>query len=262
MDDNILEMFEYVDTKTPWIDNSLPETIEKQASLACKKLCEGKDKNHKLTRICGQTGSGKTTQLLWAVEQKNKELSLNPITLGIRCFAKFHPKYGELLKEFGANEIREKTNGFALKCMIVALKILLDDGYDILLDLTLLDPAFEKYVLSLETQNNYSVTYHILAVNTAISKQFLSERQKSSGRIVYDSSTNYFNDILNKGFKFVCDNDQKNLCFVWTAFDKSYVFKGKVCEAYQTFIFHQKRIEPITFDPETLKKEKLKAISL
>lgn len=259
MDKQFLKICEYVKF-TPWKDDTEPEIIWEQARIAANKLSYGKDKNRKLTRICGQTGSGKTTQVLWAVQEYNNVKKLNPIVIGVRNFAEFHPKYNEFLSQFGKGEIREKTNGFALKCLAASLVILTKQGFDILLDMTLLDPIFEEFVLNLENDNNYNVTYHILAVNTNISKQFLDKRFKESGRIVYGSSVEYFNNILNKGFEYICKNDIKNNCYIWTAFDKKFVYWGLAKDAFNVFIQNQNRIEDIVFTEEELKKEKLKAL--
>lgn len=259
MDNEFLKICEYAKT-TPWIDDTDPEIIWKQAEIAAEELSRGKNKNKKLVRICGQTGSGKTTQVLWAVQEYNKINQLNPLVIGVRDFASFHPKYDEFLKEFGKGEIREKTNGFALKCLTATLSILLKQGVDVLLDMTLLDPVYEEYVLNLEKKCDYDVTYHILAVNTLLSKQFLDKRFKESGRIVYGSSIEYFNNILNKGFRYVCENDAKNNCYIWTAFDKKFVYFGLVKDAFDVFIQNQNRIEEIKYSEEELKKEKLKAL--
>lgn len=296
-----LKIVKFVDTKTPWSEAVIQNTptqqaqnltninhqpqncsnanqtqnytntnqaqgytkyIWRQANILAKKLCRQKDKNRHLIRICGQTGSGKTSQVLWAVQECNKIKNKRPVVLAIRDFAKFHPNYNRLYKEFGSSQIREKTNGFALKLLSATLLLLIEKGCNIVLDMTLLAPEYEKILQRTLAANNYRQTLHLLAVNKKLSKHFLNKRQAKTGRVVYDSSRKYFNKSLNKSLKFLSKTDTKSNCFVWTAFDKSYVYYGKIYKCLQTFLFHQARLEVLTFSPDDLQKSKLNSLLL
>ena len=67
-----------------------------------------------------------------------------------------------------------------------------------------------------------------MAVNKTISDEFILKRLKDSGRVIYKSSSDYFYEILPVGLKFICENDSKNNCFIWNAFDLNPVYFGKI----------------------------------
>ena len=124
---DFLDIVKYVCNDTPWKDDTDIEVIINQANLVFNDITINKTKEKKLYRLCGQTGSGKTTQLLYAMEGYTKSLNLNPVVLGVRCCATYHPNYNNLLELHGQNNIREITNGFALKCMTYLLKLLIEN---------------------------------------------------------------------------------------------------------------------------------------
>ena len=222
-------------------------------------MIEGKTKRKFLYRICGQSGSGKTTQVLSSIEKLVNE-NYNPVIIGVRSCAEAHPKYEYFKANYSYGELREKTNGFALKCMTYVLRLLIEHGYFILLDITLLDPIFEEYVLSLLKENNYDIEYHILAVNKEISNKFINKRLQESGRITYKSSADYFYEILPVGLKYICDNDSKNECYVWNAFDLEPVFNGKVADCFDKFKIAQNEIKEFKYTEEELRISKLNII--
>jgi hypothetical protein len=257
--DRYNKLIDYVKT-TCWIDDTDTDVIIKQAHKVYNEMIKDKTKEKILYRLCGQTGSGKTTQLLASVEKVISEAGFNPVILGVRSCAEAHPKYEEFKNNFPVGELREKTNGFALKCMSYVLKLLIENGYMILLDITLLDPIFEEFVLSLLTQYNYDVKYHILAVNKRISDDFILKRFNQSGRVIYKSSSDYFYEILPVGLKYICDNDKTNDCFVWNAFDIEPVYSGKISNCYEQFIKSQNEIKEFVYNEETLRNSKYEII--
>ena len=172
--DKFEKLVDYVKT-TCWQDDTDTNTIITQAKKIYEQIIAHKTRKKVLYRLCGQTGSGKTTQLLACVEKVINEQQLNPVILGVRSCAEAHPQYEYFKENFPSGELREKTNGFALKCMSYVLKLLIENGYMVLLDITLLDPIFEEYVLSLLKENSYVVKYHILAVNKTISDSFIKK---------------------------------------------------------------------------------------
>ena len=150
--ENYKKVIEYAKT-TSWKDDTEIDVIISQAHKVFEDISKDKTKKKMLYRLCGQTGSGKTTQLLTSVEEFIDEQKLNPVVLGVRSCAEYHPNYEYFKQNFPAGELREKTNGFALKCMSYVLKLLIENGYMILFDITLLDPIFEQYVLNLLKQS-------------------------------------------------------------------------------------------------------------
>ena len=256
---NFDKLIEYVKT-TSWIDDTDPSIIISQAEKVFNDISANKTKRKFLYRLCGQTGSGKTTQLLGAVQKFIDEQELNPVVLGVRTCAEYHPDYEYFKQNFPAGELREKTNGFALKCMSYVLKLLIENGFMILFDITLLDPVFEEYVLDLLKENGYEIEYHILAVNEEISSNFIIKRFKDSGRVIYKSSAEYFYKILPVGLKYICENDNINNCYVWNAFDLDPVYYGKVNNCYDKFIESQKEIRGFNFSEDELRNSKYETL--
>lgn len=258
--DTFAEILKYIDGQTPWQDNTSKNVIISQAKKAFLDLTLNKQKGKALFRICGQTGSGKTTQILQALKKCFDDKNMNILIIGVRDFAIYHPQYNQLLKTYGQGEIREKTNGFALKCLTYCLQLILKNHYMLVLDMTLLDPIYEKFILEMERKYNYKTTYHILAVNQQISNAFLQKRMLLSGRIVYSQSADYFYRVLNTGFKFICDNDELSDCFVWTAQDIDCVKFDKVQNCYDVFLQNQIRLDNPKFDENEMLQSKYEFI--
>lgn len=253
--DKFNQVIKYVKS-TCWQDDTDTNVIVSQAHKVFNEISSGKTKQKILYRICGQTGSGKTSQLLSTFEKINVEKNINPVILGVRTCAEVHPRYEEFKTSFPSGELREKTNGFALKCMSYVLKLLIENGFMVILDMTLLDPIYEAFVLQLAKENEYTVNYQILAVNNSISAQFIEKRYKDTGRIIYQSSADYFNQILPIGLKFICETDTENNCCVWNAFDKTPVYCGKVCNCYSEFEKSRKEIRDFEFSEDELRQSK------
>lgn len=256
---NFDKIIEYVNSSC-WKDHTKTCIIIEKAQEIFNRLIDGKTKKKFLYRLCGQTGSGKTTQLLPAVKRVAEVQNLKPVVLGVRTCAQAHPNYEYFKDHFPPGELREKTNGFALKCMSYVLKLLIENGYMILLDITLLDPIFEKFLLDLLNRENYCIEYHILAVNKLISNKFIEKRQQKTGRIIYKSSADYFYQILPEGLRYITSHDCKNNCFVWNAFDTKPVYMGKVCKCFNQFLKAREEIKPLSHTEEELVSSKFNII--
>ena len=128
------------------------------ADNCVKELTQNKKSAEKpfLIRLGGQCGSGKTTQLLPAIKENLKDD--NYIHLAVRLFADKHPHYNKFLDKYGQGLIREKTNGYALLCLFKVLEILIQNKYNIFLEMTILDPDFEEYINKLAKKYNLLTT--------------------------------------------------------------------------------------------------------
>lgn len=253
--DKFNQVIEYVKT-TCWQDDTETSVVIKQAHKVFDEITPNKTKAKILHRICGQTGSGKTSQILSTFEKISAEKNINPVILGVRTCAEYHPKYEYFKANFPSGELREKTNGFALKCMSYVLKLLIEHGFMVILDMTLLDPAYEEFVLNLSKNNDYKINYQILAVNDNISTRFIERRFKATGRIIYKSSADYFNQILLDGLKYIAEFDKTNSCYVWNAFDKIPVYVGPVCKCFNSFWKAKNEIKDFIYSEEELRNAK------
>ena len=141
INDDFNRIIDYIDN-SPWVDKTNVNTIIEKANLIYEEITKNKTKEKILYRLCGQTGSGKTTQLLPMITTYTQQKKKNPVILGVRTCSKYHPSYSYLLSSLGDENIREATNGFALKCMSYVLKLLIENGYMIILDMTFLDSLY------------------------------------------------------------------------------------------------------------------------
>ena len=208
--------------KSCWSDNTNIDEIIYASNLAYKNLTKNKTKRRKLYRIAGQSGSGKTSTLFDPLVLSLEEKNINPVKLGVRSFAKYHPKYKQLIENFGSGEIREKTNGFALKCLILTLFKLFKNGYFIVLDVTFLMPSFERYLHFLACKFGYKCEYHIITLNRTLSRKFIKIRQnekgKEGGRVIKNYSEKFFYKQLFPSFKYISKIDNLSNVKIWSPF--------------------------------------------
>lgn len=236
-----------------WQCDVADEDVFEIAKNNFPKLCEGKTKTGKLLRLAGQSGSGKTTQLLPAAMAYFQAKNLKPIRFAVRDFATLHPRYNELIEEFGSGQIREKTNGFALRCLLLSIIFAINQGYDILFEVTLLSTEFEDFIFENLKKNEYSVLFLMLAVNKNISDYFIERRSLHSTtelkRVVYKSSADYFEKALSTDIEYFAKNYGEERVIIWSAFNKKPVFDGVFKNAEKVF-FETKKIASLEFQDE------------
>lgn len=146
-----------------------------------------------LIRIAGQSGSGKSSQIAPAIESSLQNKCYVKINVG--SFASFHPKYDEWQKSC-PDQMREKTNGFALRALVMFYKHCILNRVNILFDMTLLEPEIDLYLMTLAQKMNYKIQTHVLCVPRKISNLFIHLRQLKTGRLVKASSSDYFFNAL------------------------------------------------------------------
>ncbi|MBQ7307071.1 MAG: zeta toxin family protein [Clostridia bacterium] len=258
------EFLNYCDG-TIWKDNVSNEILEELSQKAFLDMKEGKTKSKKLFRICGQSGSGKTTQILYAVNEVLNDTNIKPVVIAVRNFATYHPDYQNLINKYGKGEIREKTNGFALKLLCLTLCKFVENGYFIVMDITLLSKEFEKIVLELLKQNEYMVEYLIMSVPKEQSDYFIQKRMEASSgesnRVVYKSSSEFFYFVLAEGLRFLVENDPFSMATIWSAYKKEPVFYGKLKRCYQSFEENREILNDLIYTEEELRQSKLEFLT-
>ena len=133
-------------------------------------------KNYHLIRIAGVSGSGKTTQILPAVEAYCKKNNFHPILMAARRFVEYHPHYEEIKDFYGEENLRKNTDEFCTIMLFMTLSALIKGGYDVVLDVTLLDPGMEGILLKMLKAMNYKMIILMIAVSPAVTEKFLSGR--------------------------------------------------------------------------------------
>ena len=146
-----------------------------------------------LIRVAGQSGAGKSSQIVPALEYALQDK--NYIKINVGAFAPFHPNYTEWQQNC-PDQMREKTNGFALRALVMFYKHCVLNKLNIVFDMTLLEPEIDLYLMTLAKKMNYKIQAHILCVPRKISDLFIHLRQLKTGRIVKISSSDYFFNAL------------------------------------------------------------------
>lgn len=219
------------------------EFFERAASQAFAQLVRGKPKLPQIIRLAGQSGSGKTTQLLPAIcarPDANKY-----VHIAVRVFAQYHPYYEEIKKTYGEKEVRERTNGFALLLLFRVVELLIENGYGVLFEMTLLDPDFEVYLTHLAKMHGYGILYNVMAVPHSFSDALISVRKKKDGRIVYKETSDYFYNILPQSLaRFEAEAalfDSRDLFILWSADAPEPLRVTHSCDAEFVSLFSKER---------------------
>ena len=146
-----------------------------------------------LIRVAGQSGSGKSSQLTPAIQTALKNKTFIKINVG--AFAPFHPQY-DVWQKSCPDQMREKTNGFALRALVMFYKHCILNRISTLFDMTLLEPEIDLYLMTLAKKMGYKIQTHVLCVPRKISDLFIHLRQLKTGRFVKPSSSDYFFNAL------------------------------------------------------------------
>jgi energy-coupling factor transporter ATP-binding protein EcfA2 len=203
------------------------------ADSAFSELSAGASQNKKCIRICGQSGSGKSTQLFPAAAAYFNAIGARPVHIAVRNFVKYHPRLDQILRIGGPGELRENTNAFALLTLLLALEKFIAAGFDLLFETALLSPEFETYVSSMLAGAGYSSEYHMLAVPKSVSDDFILRRaaREEPGRVVLKKSVDFFYNAMLPGIAAAAEIAPDAPAVVWSAFDPSPVFVGKIGDA-------------------------------
>ena len=171
-----------------------------------------------LIRVAGQSGSGKSSQVVPALESALQGRDYLKLTVG--AFAPFHPNYAEWQKNC-PDQMREKTNGFALRALVMFYKHCILTQVNLIFDMTLLEPEIDLYLMTLAKKMNYKIQAHILCVPRKISNLFIHLRQLKIGRIVKTSSSDYFFKALAPCLKSLTHSGlftSKDTLVLWSHF--------------------------------------------
>ena len=192
-------------------------------------------KNRHLIRIAGISGSGKTTQILPAVEAYCEKNNFEPILIAARRFVEYHPHYQEIKEYYGD----ENTDEFSTIMMFLTLTELIKDGYDIVLDVTLLDPEMEGILLKLLTIGNYKTLFLMIAVSATVTEKFLSGRAWRHTKATEEE----FIRATSKAIEFYAENAPDLHIIIWGVYDKPPVYDGPMKDCLKIFEDYSSREE-------------------
>ena len=212
-----------------------------------------------LIRVAGQSGSGKSSQVVPAIESALQDK--NYIKINVGAFAPFHPKYDEFQQK-SPDQMREKTNGFALRALVMFYKHCILNQVNIIFDMTLLEPEIDLYLMTLAKKMNYKIQTHVLCVPRRISNLFIHLRQLKTGRFVKPSSSDYFFNALVPCLKALTRSKlftSKDTLILWSHYLTDPIQKTHLNNPSVLRLLNKCRQGPLCIkNPKTLLKAKKK----
>lgn len=202
-------------------DEMYPKILEKILADFTKNATTTKH----FFRICGQSGSGKTSQLLPAVNAYFANRQERPILVAARLLAPYHPFADQIKAEYGTENFRKKTDEVSTILMFLTLRALIAKGYDIILDVTLLDPLVESTLMQMLEAKKYTTRLTMVAIAKEISDQFIGKRKN---RRVAKSTANEFWRVIRLALDYYAKNHPKMPATIWNAWDLSPIYDGPI----------------------------------
>ena len=245
--------------KAHWPSEVKPEW---QVSLAeypaiLKKVIEdftlAATQNRHLIRIAGISGSGKTTQILPAVEAYCEKNHFEPILMAARRFVEYHPHYQEIKDYYGDENLRKMTDEFATIMLFLTLSELIKGGYDIILDVTLLDPEIEDILLKLTSTGNYEMLILMIAVSPTVTEHYLSGR---AWRHTKETELEFIR-ATKKALAFYAEQSPDTRIIIWSVYDQPPVYDGPVKNCLDIFNDYSSRTELPKKDDDARREAKI-----
>ena len=235
-------------------DEQYPELVKKVFKDWTAEATQGR----RFFRVAGQSGSGKTTQLLPAAEAWFEARGGRPVLVAARRLVKYHPFAEEIRQEYGDSQQREMTHEVTTILMFLMLKELILGGYDMILDVTLLDPTVEGLLMKMLKAMGYEVRLNMMAVSRAISDELIARRQQTSRtkRMVAQKTATEFWRATRVALEFYVEKFPELLVVVWNAWSVAPVFDGKLGDA--RFMEAMKKYWTIDDLPESVGEDKLR----
>ncbi len=191
----------------------------------------GATKNRQLFRIAGLSGSGKTTQILPATEAYCDKNNIEPILVAARRFVDYHPHKSEIADFYGEENLRKMTDEFSTIMMFLALSELIKHGYDIILDVTLLDPQMEAILLQFMSEANYQMMILMIATSPAVTEHFLKNRAWRHSK----NTEREFIRATKKALEFYASTAPKTRIILWSVYDLDPIYDGKIQDSLDVF---------------------------
>lgn len=180
-------------------------------------------KKRRFFRIAGQSGSGKTTQLLPAARASFGDG--NPVLVAARRFVEYHPYGKEIEREYGTENLRRKTDDVSTVLMFLTLRGLIRGGYDIILDVSLLDPLVEEMLMGMLEGERYRVGMSMVVASREISEGFIRKRL---GRVVAEETTDEFWRTSEASMGFYAEKFPKLPAVLWSAWGLGPIYDGEI----------------------------------
>ena len=210
--------------------------------------------HHHLIRIAGISGSGKTTQILPAVEAYCDKNGYEPILIAARKFVEYHPHYQEIKDFYGDANLRKMTDEFATIMMFLTLSELIKGGYDIVLDVTLLDPEMESILLKMLQVGNYEMLILMIAVSPTVTEKFLEGR---AWRHTKETEQEFIR-ATSRALQFYANSAPDIRIILWSVYDRLPVYDGPIKDSLPIFTEYSSREDLPQKDDDARRNSKIK----
>lgn len=216
-----------------------------------------KTKKRNLIRIAGLSGSGKTSQILPAVEKYCEGSRLNPVLVAARRFVEYHPYKKEIEEAYGEENLRKKTDEFSTIMMFLTINALTKQGYDIILDVTLLAPEIEDILLNMLKANNYNSMLLMIATSPTVTEHFLGGRSWRHSK----ETEQEFIRATKAALDFYAENDGNLHLILWSVYDLDPIYNGPVKDGLEIFKTYSEKTELPPQNDEERRKAKIQFLS-
>lgn len=210
-------------------------------------------KNHHLIRITGLSGSGKTTQILPAVEAYCKKHDYEPILMAARRFVEYHPHYQEIKDYYGDADLRKLTDEFSTIMLFLTLSELIKGGYDIILDVALLDPEMEGILLKMLHTSDYQMLMLMIVVSPAVTEKYLSGRAWRHSRTTEEE----FIRVTAEALEFYAKQASDIRIILWSVYDLDPIYDGPVSGCLDVFREYSTRTDLPASDDDARRTAKI-----
>ena len=220
---------------------------------AVAELMEGASRGRQLIRVAGVSGSGKTTQILPAVEAYCDKRDLSPVLVAARVFVKYHPHYAEILDYYGEENVRKMTDEFSTIMLFLVLSELIRGGYDVILDVTLLDPEMEGILVKMLRMARYEMMLLMVAVSPVVTEKFLAGR---AWRHTAETEREFVR-ATSRALEFYAKALPEGRVVIWSVYDLLPVYDGELSGCLEVFREYSAREEMPAKDDEERKEAKI-----
>ena len=210
-------------------------------------------KNRHFIRIAGLSGSGKTTQILPAVEAYCKKHEYSPILIAARRFVEYHPHYQEIKDYYGEENLRKNTDEFSTIMLFMTLSELINQGYDIILDVTLLDPSMEAILVKMLQAENYKALLLMIAVSPTVTEHFLEGR---AWRHTKETEQEFIR-ATSKALEFYANTWGDMHFILWSVYDKPPIYDGPIKGSLDIFSDYSAREQLPAKDDDERREAKI-----
>ena len=230
-----------------------PEEYPKIAKKVLEDFTKDATKNHYFIRIAGLSGSGKTTQILPAATKYCEKHHLSPILIAARRFVEYHPHYQEIKDFYKEANLRKMTDEFSTIMLFIVISELIKAGYDIILDVTLLDPSMEEILISMLNDNDYTSMLLMIATSPTVTEHFLGKRAWRHTK----ETEQEFVRATSQAISYYATHHGDLHIILWSVYDLNPIYDGPIKDSVDIFNDYSSRETLPANDDDARKKAKI-----